>query len=191
MRAVFAAAAVALLAGLPAPDAWAQSTGPGWHIGNGPQGDGSARAGAMSAASATTGPSTSGASVTMRDRLQAPGLGSYAAASGPCVGASTSGGLSLPGFGAQAGRTSIEDECQVREAARLLHSMGATEEALALLRSLPSVRKLAPPATVASAAAPPAPVALVAPIGAPAARPAWCDTASPADGARVLAACAR
>jgi hypothetical protein len=121
------------------------------------QGDG-ARVQAATASSATA----AGASVSMRDRLQAPGLGSYAAASGPCIGVSTSAGLSFPGFGAQAGRTEIEDECQVREAARLLHAMGATDDALALIRSLPSVRRVQSTATVA-AAAPPAPVALVVP----------------------------
>jgi hypothetical protein len=121
------------------------------------QGDG-ARVQAATTSSATA----AGASVTIRDRLQAPGLGSYAAASGPCIGVSTSGGLTVSGFGFQGGRTEIEDECQVREAARLLHAMGATDDALALIRSLPSVRRVQSAATVATAA-PPAPVALVVP----------------------------
>jgi hypothetical protein len=143
-------------------------------------------------AATTSSASSGGASVNLRDRLQAPALGSFAAASGPCTGASTSGGFTLPGFGAQGGRTEIEAECQVREAARLLAAMGDTEGALRLIRSLPSVRAVLaePPATVAAApiATPPAAAALVAPAPA---RPAWCDTASPADGARVAAACAR
>jgi hypothetical protein len=146
---------------------------------------------ALSAASSSA--RSGDASVTLRDRLQAPGLGSYAAASGPCVGASTSAGLTFPGFGAQGGRTEVEPECQVREAARLLAAMGDTEGALRLIRSLPSVRAvLAEPAPAVVAAAPiatpPAAAALVAPAPT---RPAWCDTASRADGAHVAAACAR
>lgn len=152
----------------------------------------SARANAFTASAATTGASTAsagGASVSYSDRLQAPGLASYAAPSGPCVGVSTFATGSVAGFGIGGGRSEIEDECQVREAARLLHAMGATGEALALIRNLPSVRRSMPQApTVSVVAAPPPAAAVTLPMPAvlpPTARPDWCDTASGPERRRV------
>lgn len=126
-----------------------------------------------------------GGNVSIQDRLQAPGLASYAAPSGPYVGVSTFATGSVAGFGIGGGRSEIEDECQVREAARLLHAMGATGEALALIRNLPSVRKAMPAPTPATPLA-----ALVqqtvAEVAAAPERPAWCDTASGPERRRVV-----
>lgn len=124
--------------------------------------------GGRASSSATGGDARSSQSVSvdasMRDRLQAPGLGAYAAASGPCIGVSTSVGLSFPGFGGMAGRTEIEDECQIREAARILASIGDVPTAQRLILGLPSVRAALapPPAAPAPAASAPAPTQVAA-----------------------------
>lgn len=191
-------AGAALLLPLGAAGQSINTTG-GWHnnqplIQNNSPGSPSARANAFTASAATAGASTSAAtaggssaSTSYSERLQAPGLASYAAPSGPCIGVSTFATGSIAGFGIGGGRSEIEDECQVREAARLLHTMGATGEALALIRNLPSVRRaLPPPVAAAPAPAPiaaqpmPMPAALPAPV-----RPAWCDTASGPERRRV------
>lgn len=105
---------------------------------------------------ATSGPVGVNVDASSRDRAYAMGFGGYAAGSGPCIGTSTSGGIGILGYMFQGGRTEIEEECQVREAARLLASMGHVGMATDLIRSLPSVRKamasLEPPAPTPTAA---------------------------------------
>lgn len=107
---------------------------------------------------ATSGPVGVNVDASSRDRAYAMGFGGYAAGSGPCIGTSTSGGIGILGYMFQGGRTEIEEECQVREAARLLASMGHVGMATDLIRSLPSVRKamasLEPPAPTPTAATP-------------------------------------
>lgn len=128
----------------------------------------------------------SGGSSSNDNRNYAIGLPSYAAGSGPCIGRSTSVAAGAFGFGGGVGHTEVEEECQLREAARLMHSFGATGEALALIRGMPSVRKaqqaadqatLAPaPRTVQAEPLAPATVSYsleVAP--APLAIAAWCS----------------
>lgn len=79
-----------------------------------------------------------------------PGL--MAAASGPCVGASRSVSIGIGPAAGGFGESTIERECQVREAARLLGTLGDVETARALLMSLVSVREaLAPPAAIPAA----------------------------------------
>lgn len=100
-----------------------------------------------------------------------PGL--MAAASGPCVGASRSVSIGIGPAAGGFGESTIERECQVREAARLLGTLGDVETARALLMSLASVREaLASPAPAAQ------PVAAAA---QPAAAPAvWRNGVMPA-----------
>lgn len=150
------------------------------------------------------GNATSGASASANvnvdngssNRSYAIGLPSYAAASGPCVGSSTMVGGGLLGGGLTVGRTELENECQLREAARLYGSLGDTQTAFAILRSLPSVQTalgIAKTTAGTPEAAPePAPVRTVTaqPLEvAPTPIPAWCATASRADGPRVIQAC--
>lgn len=150
----------------------------GWHVQTGPNGANSPRAASLAAAAATTGASTSsatggsasggsatatgasggGASSNNDNRSYAIGLPSYAAAAGPCIGVSTMIGGAFLGTGGTVGRTEIEEECQVRDAARILLAAGQIGEAVALIRSLPSVRK----AQQAMAQPAPAPRAVVA-----------------------------
>lgn len=81
-----------------------------------------------------------------------PGL--MAAASGPCVGASRSVSIGIGPAAGGFGESTIERECQLREAARLLGTLGDVETARALIMSLPSVREALAPQP--AAAAPPA-----------------------------------
>lgn len=116
-------------------------------------------AGGGAGGSATSGPVS--VDVSSNDRTYAMALGGYAAASGPCIGVSTSAGVGILGWMFQGGRTEIESECQVREAARIAASIGMIGLAQDLIRSLPSVRKatasLEPPATITAPAPAPAP----------------------------------
>lgn len=50
----------------------------------------------------------------------------------PCV-IATSGGLSIPGGGVSMGRGRVDEECTLRETARLFESFGEVEFALELL----------------------------------------------------------
>ncbi len=117
----------------------------------------------------TSGPVSVNVDASSNDRAYAMGLGGYAAASGPCVGVSTSAGVGILGWMAQGGRTEIEDECQVREAARIAASVGMVGLAQDLIRSLPSVRK-----AIASLEPAPSPTATTATPARVAAAPSAC-----------------
>ena len=143
------------------------------------------RARATGGAATASASGAGGGNVSIQDRLQAPGLASYAAPSGPCVGVSTFGTASFAGVGGGFGRSELEDECQVREAARLLHAMGATSEALVLIRNLPSVRKAQPQQATVAAAAPAAEIVTAAAPAPAVQRPDWCDVASGPERRRV------
>jgi hypothetical protein len=93
-----------------------------------------------------------------------PGL--MAAASGPCVGASRSVSIGIGPAAGGFGESTIERECQVREAARLLGTLGDVETARALIMSLASVREALAPAAATPAAQPVATVAQPAPAPA-------------------------
>lgn len=119
------------------------------------------------------------ASTSYNERLQAPGLASYAAPSGPCVGVSTFATGSIAGFGIGGGRSEIEAECPLREAARLMHAFGATGEALELVRNLPSVvaaRAATVPPAPRAVTITPLPVIAVPVVPPP--KPEWCWTLS-------------
>lgn len=147
----------------------------------------------------TGGAASAGGNSNNDNRSYAIGLPSFAAGSGPCIGSSTSVAAGAFGFGGGVGRTEIEEECQLREAARLMHSFGATSEALALIRGMPSVRKAQSAMAQATAAPAPAPRQVqtealeVAPqafsVALQQQTPAWCDTVSPIERPRFRQQC--
>lgn len=80
-------------------------------------------------------------SVSTKNRRQAPSVFAPAALpTAPCVVAS-SGGLSVPGGGLSFGRGRIDEECTLRETARMFDAFGETAFALALLCSSEAVKE--------------------------------------------------
>lgn len=62
--------------------------------------------------------------VSFDDRLQAPAVSSFIAASGPCTGVSGGGAVSVAGFGIGASFASLEEDCKKRELLRIGFASG-------------------------------------------------------------------
>lgn len=63
-------------------------------------------------------------STVFNDRLQAPAVSSFIAASGPCTGVSGGGAVSVAGFGFGASFASLEEDCKKRELLRIGFASG-------------------------------------------------------------------
>jgi hypothetical protein len=63
-------------------------------------------------------------STAFNDRLQAPAVSSFIAASGPCTGVSGGGAVSVAGFGIGASFASLEEDCKKRELLRIGFASG-------------------------------------------------------------------